>query len=178
MANGLDTEHELDAEEQTAQSEDTDTVQQDAQTHETVEHGEHETTDWKAQARKWEKRAKQYKAKLDSAGEQEGTLQADSKQDPHDADELTKRIAQLEAENQQLKAAGERHTLMERVAKDTGVPASLLHGDSEEELRAMAESLQQWASSLGHNTPTSLGSEPDTPQSANLELIRELFSEQ
>lgn len=135
--------------------------------------GDGGATDWKAQARKWERRAKQYKVKLDTA---EQNIKQDEP-DVHDGD-LAKRIAELEAENQQLKASGERRTLIEQVANDTGIPARLLHGDSEEDLRAVAESLREWASTLGNNTPTSLGSEPDTSQSANLELIRELFNEQ
>lgn len=152
--------------------------EQEQSQHEDTAHGtdgDGGATDWKAQARKWERRAKQYKAKIDTVGQEP---KGNSDDNPDAGGELAKRIAELEAENQQLKAAGERRTLMERVAKDTGVPASLLHGDSEEELRAMAGSLKQWASTLGRNTPTSLGSEPDTPQSANLELIRELFNEQ
>ena len=173
-------EETLDDDVETAQSDganDQEHERDEPQQDDKPDTADSDATDWKTQARKWERRAKQYKAKLDTVGKEPEAKQDDTSGSTDEGD-LAKRIAELEAENQQLKAAGERRTLMERVAKETGIPSSLLHGDSEEELRATAESLKQWASTLGRNTPTSLGSEPDTPQSANLELIRELFNEQ
>lgn len=88
-----------------------------------------ETTDWKAEARKWEDRAKSNKAALDeltgkyTAAESEKT-------------ELATKLQTYEAEK-------ERAALVADVAKEKGVPATALRGNTREELEAHAEAIAE-----------------------------------
>lgn len=92
-------------------------------------------TDWKAEARKWEARAKENKAKADAYDE----AQEAAKSDLQKAQE---RIAQLEKEQDERKKKDERAALVKKVMADKKVDAkyaSLLTADTEEDLIAQAE---------------------------------------
>lgn len=87
--------------------------------------------DWTAEARKWERRAKENKAALDK-------LQAE-----HDS--VTSRLSELETQNASLteQVTGfERTALVAKIAGEKGVPADALRGETEEELTAHAETLK------------------------------------
>ena len=88
-------------------------------------------TDWKVEARKWEQRAKENKA----AAEKLASLEHDKKTDAEKLEALEKR---LEAKEK----AEARAALVARVAKEKGVPADLIAGDSEEEMAAWADNLK------------------------------------
>lgn len=93
-------------------------------------------TDWKAEARKWEQRAKENK----SAAEKLAELEESKK-------------TELEKERDRAKAAEQRATLAEqvalktRIAAETNVPIEVLHGDDEETIRAAAERVIAWRDS-------------------------------
>lgn len=57
----------------------------------------------------------------------------------------TERAESLTAELEALKAANAERDLKNKIAAETGVPASLLRGSSEADLRAQAEAIQGYA---------------------------------
>lgn len=82
-------------------------------------------TDWKAQARKWEARAKANAA----AAKQLEAVTADVKAKDADLEALRNKVAQFEH-------ARQVEAWKKAVADDLGVPASLLRGDSLEDITA------------------------------------------
>ncbi len=62
----------------------------------------------------------------------------------------TERANNLEAELNGLKKAEEVRLMRENVAKETGVPSSLLNGDTEEACKAQAEAIKAYAQPGGY----------------------------
>lgn len=60
-----------------------------------------------------------------------------------DLEKLQGRIDKLEGENKAMKHAAELASWRDEVAKETGVPASVLRGDSLDELKAHAEAIKE-----------------------------------
>ncbi|MDY5132246.1 hypothetical protein R6G85_02430 [Actinotignum urinale] len=77
------------------------------------------STDWKAEARKWEARAK-------------SNLKAKEK--------LENQLLQIEAEKAELAHS----KLISQIAADKGVDSELLHGESKEEIEQVADRLLAW----------------------------------
>ena len=96
-----------------------------------VEDGEqaHEdSTDWKAEARKWESRAKANKDAAARLAEiEEANKTAEQKQ--------AERVAALEAKVSEYEARDQVTAWASEIVKDSPVPASALRGSTEEELR-------------------------------------------
>ncbi|RBP98464.1 hypothetical protein CRD60_00950 [Bifidobacterium aemilianum] len=91
----------------------------------------------KAEARKWENRAKENKKAAEELAKlKESQLTEQEKAAKH-TKELEAKVAQYETEKQQ----GEWRA---QVSKDTGVPAELLRGSTLEEIQAHADSLKQY----------------------------------
>ncbi len=106
-------------------------------------------TDWKAQARKWEERAKANKDKADLWDAQQQaapTVEALQAQ----IDEMKQAQAQAE------KAAERARTLME-VSQATGVPADLLKGETAEELEASAKLVNDFVARKQPGYPSDKG---------------------
>lgn len=57
----------------------------------------------------------------------------------------TEKADSLQTELESLKAANKERELKEKIAAETGVPASLLRGSSEEDLKAQAEAIMGFA---------------------------------
>lgn len=95
----------------------------------TEPHGD--ATDWKAQARKWEKLAK---ANRDKADEADGLREKAAK-----ADELQKQL-------DELNAANEWKDTVERVSKDTGTPEDVLRLFKADTADTLAEAAKTLAS--------------------------------
>ncbi|MBS5976833.1 MAG: hypothetical protein KIA99_04435 [Actinomyces urogenitalis] len=89
-------------------------------------------TDWKAEARKWEERAKTNRAAAKQRDELAQALKA------KDAD-----IEALRAKVAGFEHASEVEAWKRQVSTDTGVPADLLRGDTLEDLQAHAEVLKK-----------------------------------
>lgn len=91
-------------------------------------------TDWKAEARKWEKRAKQnQKANEDMQTARES-----------EASEMSEKLAKAQAEIKELKAKQARDQSVREIAKSSGVDPDILSrmiGDSEDEIKANADLL-------------------------------------
>ena len=94
-------------------------------------------TDWKAEARKWERRSKENADKAKAYDE----LQEQSKTELEKARE---QAASYKKQVDELNAKAERDAARAKVAKDTGVPAELISGDDKESMRAFAEAVAKW----------------------------------
>ena len=84
--------------------------------------------EWKTAAREWEASAKGYRAEADAANIKLAELHERER-------ELTTQIAELTANT-------DRAALLDTVATATGVPSSVLRGDTEAELTAHAQTIK------------------------------------
>lgn len=130
-------------------------------------------TDWKAMARKWERLAKENADKAKSFDE----LQEASKTELEKAQE-----AKVKAERElgEYRAKAEREALRSKVAKMTGLPASLVFGSDEEEMEANAKATIAWARpsapKTGHaGSFDTRGSADDGLSAAKRRLADQLF---
>lgn len=112
-----------------------------------------DATDWKAQARKWEKLAKANHEKAE---------QADRLR------EKAEKADQLQAQLDKLNAAKAWEKTIGKVSSESGIPVDVLNivnADSEEKLTAAAKTLQAFAQAGARRTGMSDQSrEPDAPQ--------------
>ena len=93
------------------------------------------TTDWKANSRKWEDRAKSNKEQLDATLKELEELKASQ------AINANEQLEHANAEIAELK-------LKIKISKDTGVPVELLQGSDEEAITASANALTSYAQSF------------------------------
>ena len=94
---------------------------------------EQPATDWRAEAKKWERRARENKRELDAA-----------RSEPKADRTVEQRLAALEEENATLRARAERSALVQSVANATGLDAALvsaLNGADEDELTSQAQAI-------------------------------------
>lgn len=91
-------------------------------------------TDWKAEARKWEARAKENKAKADKWDERE---QADR----GELERMTERAQEAERLVEEYRHSEDKRSWAAKVAEETHVPASVLRGETEEEMREHAKAI-------------------------------------
>ena len=113
----------------------TDTTVQDTAPADTAETSQEATQDaaeqdWKAHARTWERRAKadhkQLEALTEAINGKDTTIE-----------ELRSQVAALEAQAHRAK-------LIAAAASEYGVPADLIHGDTEDEIKQIAQRLADW----------------------------------
>lgn len=81
----------------------------------------------------------------------------------------TERAAQLEAELNGLKQAESVRTIREKVAKETGVPASLLTFETEDECKAQAQQILSFSKPAGYPSIKDGGEAQHAPASAKPE---------
>lgn len=93
------------------------------------------TTDWKANSRKWEDRAKSNKEQLDATLKELEELKASQ------AANTTEQLEQANAKIAELQ-------LKIKVSTETGVPVELLQGSDEEAITASANALTSYAQSF------------------------------
>ena len=93
------------------------------------------TTDWKANSRKWEDRAKSNKEQLDATLKELEELKASQ------AANTTEQLEQANAKIAELQ-------LKIKVSKETGVPVELLQGSDEDAITASANALTSYAQSF------------------------------
>lgn len=108
-----------------------------------------EPTDWVAEARKWEARAKENK----TAAEKLAALEESQKTE---AQKLADRATAAEAERDALKSEKQVAAWKTDVAKATGVPAAALAGSNLEEIQAHAELLKPLIAAPSTEDPTPL----------------------
>ena len=131
-------------------------------------------TDWKAEARKWEKRAKENSA---AAAELE-KLRAASMSD---TEKLEARAAKAEEELAQLKSEREFEIAVREVAAEKGVPESMLrHCATREDMEALASELASQPTRVAPTGATSrlVVSQPSkkTNAEAFAEIVDQLFT--
>lgn len=126
-------------------------------------------TDWKAWARTWESRSKEWKSSLDEANKEIETLR-----------KFKERAEASEAELNALKAEKERGEIAARVASEKELPVSLMFGDDEAEMTANAEAIKEYIKGLkpagstlfkDSGVPAKTGKAND----ANAAYVRKLF---
>ena len=91
--------------------------------------------DWKAEARKWEQRAKENK----TAAERLAEIEEASKTE---AQKQAERLAEYEAKVKEYETREQIAAWKAEVSRETGVPAAVLAGSTKEELQAHAETLK------------------------------------
>lgn len=129
-------------------------------------------TDWKSLARKWEQRSKANAEKAAAYDELEKSSQ-------EKLQKALDRAAKAEDELKAERAAREADALRERIAREKGVPADLLHGSTEEELSAFADRLVQYATPDPAPKIDRPGAHDRTPggtEDAKRELARLIFN--
>lgn len=110
-------------------------------------------TDWKAEARKWEKRAKD---NSDAAAR----LKELEDRDKSEVERLTQRAAEADRRAQEA----ETKAVRAEVAAAKGVPVSLLSGSTKEEIEERADQLLQFKGDADGEKPTGDGEgEKPTP---------------
>ena len=95
-------------------------------------------TDWKAEARKWEARSKANAEKARAFDE----LQEQSKTELQKA---TDRATKAEAELEGMRQRAELEAVRAKVSEETGVPANLIAGADEDEMRERAKAIADFA---------------------------------
>lgn len=117
---------------------------------------------WKREARKWEARAKENRNAAQKNEDSATKLKL-----------ATERAEKAEAELADTKARQAHAELQSLVSEKTGVPASLLHGETEEELTASAQAISEFVKASAPAYPTDKGGAP-TPQAATRESISQI----
>lgn len=105
-----------------------------------------DTIDWKAMARKWEKRAKDNAKKAEANADAKKRLDEAAETDKTEVDRLREAIESLQTEN----ASNKLKALRADVSQRTGVPVELLTGTTEDELNDQAEAINAFVTA---NTP-------------------------
>ena len=103
-------------------------------------------TDWKAEARKWESRAKENSEARQRLSEIEEASKSE-------AQKLADRAAAAEAKVAQFESEKQQREWVKAVAEATGVPADVLRGSTLEDIQAHADSLK-----------SHISQEPDAPR--------------
>ena len=91
--------------------------------------------DWKAEARKWEARAKENKGKADKLDKLEEASKTALERATERAQAAEEKVKAYEQEAQ-------RKQWLDEVAADTGLPAAVLRGNTREEIEAHANALK------------------------------------
>lgn len=120
-------------------------AQQPAQAPQTGPQG----TDWKAQARKWEERAKANKDKADLWDAQQQAVPT--------VEALQAQIDEMRQAQAQAEKAAERTRALMEVSQATGVPADLLKGETAEELAASAQLVNDFVARKQPGYPSDKG---------------------
>lgn len=107
------------------------------ETDEKPDEGSGKETDWKAMARKWEKRAKENSEKAKAFDDAQEANKSDLQKAKDEAAALKKQLADY-------KAKAVRDEARAKVAQETGVPAALIKGADEDEMRDFAQKLAEW----------------------------------
>lgn len=119
------------AEEQTQAN--TEEQAQEVQTEPATSH----EVDWKAEARKWEARAKENKSKADKLDELEEASKTA-------LEKATERAQKAESQVKAYEQEAQRKQWLEEVSSETGLPVSVLRGSTREEIEAHAQILKPY----------------------------------
>lgn len=104
-----------------------------------------DTTDWKAEARKWEQRAKENKAAADKLAAYEAEQNEKDEAEKSDLQRAIEKAEKASAELEAMKAEKKRADLIKATAKSIGVDEDLLSmmsGNTEDEIESNAQVLK------------------------------------
>lgn len=104
---------------------------------------------WKGYAKTWEKRAKERDREIKKL--------KDAQADREPAGSIRDELEALKGELEAMRAEKVRADLIARVAEEKGVPASLLHGEDEDALKASADAIAAYVSQKVPGYPTDKG---------------------
>lgn len=116
---------------------------------EPTQQSEPQGTDWKAEAKKWEKRSKANETKArkwDAAQKDAPTIES-----------MAQQIEELKADAEKARKQAEYQTLLSNVSQATGIPAQLIKGTTEEEMTQSAQAIAEYAKSTGAGFPQDKG---------------------
>lgn len=116
--------------------------------------------DWKAMARKWEKRAKENAKKAEANAEAKKRIDEAAETDKTEVDRLRESIEALQTEN----AANKLKALRADVSSRTGVPVELLTATTEEELNDQAEAISAFVTANAPAKPTTKSTNGTKPK--------------
>lgn len=148
-----------------------DDVQQAQDVEATEAHAEVAETDWKAQARKWEKRAKENSAAADELAKLKESQTTE-------LERAQARASKAEKALKTLQEKAEHEKLKEQIAQELKVPANLILDSDEEGMRAWAKSLAEFAKPrVGATVPkNSQFAHADTKQDDRVRLAKQVFN--
>lgn len=133
-------------------------------------------TDWKAEARKWEQRAKDNKSRADANEDAARRLADLENANQSEAQKTADRISKLEADL----AAAQRETLLRRVQATHGISDEdadlFLTGEDEKTLTAQAKRLAERISKPGGAAPNEGKPTDNTSDEPMREYARRLFN--
>ena len=127
----------------------------------------------KAHSREWEKRAKANKNAADE-------LEALKESTLSETEKANKRAEKAEAELAAFKADRQKAEWRSTASEKYGVPAELLHGDTEEAVAESAKALKAWGDTLKPKSYAPKLSDPaghpsNTTNDINAGLLKQLF---
>lgn len=120
-----------------SENEEITTTPQEVEPHGDTEPGAPAETDWKAEARKWEKRAKENSG----AAEELAAIRESQKSE---LEKATERADRAEAELREMKQAREREQEIAKASQETGVPIEVLSGYAGDDVGAYAANIKQY----------------------------------
>lgn len=144
-----------------------------AQQEPTIEDLKRQLAESKAHSREWEKRAKMNKNAADE-------LEALKESTLSETEKANKRADKAEAELATFKADRQKAEWRSTASEKYGVPAELLHGDTEEAVAESAKALKAWGDSLKPKSYAPKITDPaghpaNTTNDINAGLLKQLF---
>src|SRR5690625_983760 len=124
--------------------------------------------DWKAEARKWEQRAKENSAAAKRLAELEEAAKTEEQKRAEELEALRAKVTEY-ATREQI------HACKADVSKETGVPANVLAGSTLEEIKAHAEQLRPLIAAQAPVKPAPLivPAEGKTPPALNSSALED-----
>jgi hypothetical protein len=101
-------------------------------------------TDWVAEAKKWESRAKENRSAAVRLAEIEEAQKTELQKAQARAEAAEKRAAEFESRAAEFESRQQIAEWKEAISEKTGVPVGVLRGTTEEDIKAHAESLKQF----------------------------------
>jgi hypothetical protein len=141
---------------------------------------EDKVTDWKAESRKWETRAKENKDAAEKLQKLEDAQKSELQKAQDRAEKAEKRAADAERRAQELEGAQTRRDLAEKVGADKRVPVQLLMrggGDTEESMKAYADEILAYRNGKapGVVSKSGTGNDDKTKATSSMAAGRERF---
>lgn len=133
-----------------------------------VPQGAESTTDWKAEARKWEERAKKSFEKAKAYDELKARDATETERLQRQLDEATAKVAEFEGEHERARWAKE-------ISESTGVPASWLRGSTKEEMEAHAAEISKDYKRQTAPVVSGDGQQPEPPKGSG-DWLRDAFT--